>query len=140
MSQLIKERLQIVDMMTGEKLKRHAEATHQTWSENERKRDQQLLLEDGTEQPAEFRRTVAQSGTEGTMPPSGEAEVFDAYLENLRDNEHDPVACRRRAVYSSVFDPLKAHLERPKSPRRSEPLSLRRTPREAHTLVFGGER
>jgi ankyrin repeat protein len=140
MSQLIKERLQIVDMMTGEKLRRHAEATHATWSENERKRDQQLLLEDGTEQPAEFRRTVAQSGTEGTMPPSGEAEVFDAYLENLRDNEHDPVACRRRAVYSSVFDPLKAHLERPKSPRRSEPLSLRRTPREAHTLVFGGER
>ena len=79
MSQLIKERLQIVDMMTGEKLKRHATATHATWSENERKRDQQLLLEDGTEQPAEFRRTVAQSGTEGTMPPSGEAEVFDAY-------------------------------------------------------------
>ena len=74
------------------------------------------------------------------MPPSGEAEVFDAYLENLRDNEDDPVSCRRRAVYSSVFDPLKAHLERPKSPRRSEPLSLRRTPREAHTLVFGGER
>ena len=101
---------------------------------------QQLLLEDGTEQPAEFRRTVAQSGTEGTMPPSGEAEVFDAYLENLRDNDHDTVSCRRRAVYSSVFDPLKAHLERPKSPRRSEPLSLRRTPREAHTLVFGGER
>ena len=43
-------------------------------------------------------------------------------------------------MYSSVFDPLKAHLERPKSPRRSEPPSLRRTPREAHTLVFGGER
>ena len=101
---------------------------------------EQLLLEDGTDQPVSFKRTVAQSGTEGTMPYSGEAEVFDAYLENLRDNEHDPVACRRRAVYSSVFDPLKAHLERPKSPRRSEPLSLRRTPREAHTLVFGGER
>ena len=74
------------------------------------------------------------------MPPSGEAEVFDAYLENLRDNEDDPVSCRRRAVYSSVFDPLQAHLARPLTPRRSEPLSLRRTPREAHTLVFGGER
>ena len=32
-------------------------------------------------------------------------------------------------MYSSVFDPLKAHLERPKSPRPGpEPLSLRRTP------------
>ena len=121
MSQLIKERLQIVDMMTGEKLRRHAEATRDVVGEREETGPAAAPRGRHGTTGGSFRRTVAQSGTEGTMPPSGEAEVFDAYLENLRDNEHDPVACRRRAVYSSVFDPLKAHLERPKSPRRSEP-------------------
>jgi hypothetical protein len=140
MSQLIKERLQIVNMMTTEKVTRHAEATHETWSRNEKLRDQLLLEDDSSYISAKPRRTVAQSGTEGTMPLSGEARIFDAYLENLRDHEEDPVACRRRAVYSTLYDPLVAHLEREEPARRSAPLSLRRTPREAHTLVFGAER
>ena len=84
------------------------------------------------------------------MPLSGQAAVFDAYLSNLKDDESDPIAMRRLNVYSRNFTPLHKsitkeleahHLVPVSDPRQGRPpLSLRRTPRQCHTIIFGGER
>ena len=73
--------------------------------------------------------------------------VFDDLLgKGARIKGHEmPFFDARNSIFATQFDDmsvadLQAHLARPLTPRRSEPLSLRRTPREAHTLVFGGER
>ena len=62
------------------------------------------IVHDSVATPYDLNITI---GTEGTMPLSGQAVVFDEYLANLKNDESDPVAMRRRnGVYSRDFDPL----------------------------------
>ena len=132
------ERLKIRDDCTDEKMRKHAAATRTMWAAVERARDAKPLITDGSAP-----RTVAESGTEGTMPLSNAAPIFDEYIGNLREDAADAVACRRRNVYSTHFDPLKDYLSNaialPADRTRRPPLSLRLTPRNCHTLLYGDE-
>ena len=142
-------------MRTTGMMEKHGAETRRIWADAERRRDEDLLsLEgsvDGSFVSAGSRNIVASIGTEGTMPLSGQAVVFDEYLANLKNDESDPVAMRRRnGVYSRDFDPLHKSITKEleqhqlipvTDPRQGRPpLSLRRTPRQCHTILFGGER
>ena len=154
-SLIVEELLRIRGMRTTGMMEKHGAETRRIWADAERRRDEDLLsLEgsvDGSFVSAGSRNIVASIGTEGTMPLSGQAVVFDEYLANLKNDESDPVAMRRRnGVYSRDFDPLHKSITREleqhqlipvTDPRQGRPpLSLRRTPRQCHTILFGGER
>lgn len=156
---IVDERLSIRNIKTRVMMENHAAETRRVWRAVERERDAAKLLEDEASAAsagsashstlalagatATTALSVARAGTEGTMPPTGAAPVFDEYLAGLKDDETDPVACRRRNVYSKKYDPLVDVLNcaiRPEGFVPHEPLSLARTPRECHSILFGGER